>query len=194
MKEHQLVWKAPPEKPVRTHDGKVMVPQSDSRYCSDTFEIWCWDHRIVRVAFVLDCCDREIITWSASTAGINGQMIRDLMAESLEIRFGKALKLPHQIEFLSDIGSIYRSHATRSFAKLIGFSPCTTPTYSPESNGMAESFVKTFKRDYVRVSSLESADGVLNNLHDWFADYNENHPHMGLRMMSPREFRQRQLI
>jgi integrase len=30
---------------------------------------------------------------------------------------------------------------------------CTTPAYSPESNGMAECFVKGFKRDYVYVNA-----------------------------------------
>jgi len=30
--------------------------------------------------------------------------------------------------------------------------PCTTPIESLQSNGMAEAFVKTLKRDYARVS------------------------------------------
>lgn len=194
MRENDLLWKPAKQKATRTHNGKVIVPQSDSRYCSDTFEIWCWDNKIVRVAFVLDCCDREVITWIATTAGINGAMIRDLMAEVVENRFGSVSQVPHRIEWLSDNGSIYRAHKTRQFAKMVGLDPCTTPVYSPESNGMAESFVKTFKRDYVRVNDLTSAVDVLEKLHDWFEDYNENHPHKGLRMKSPREFRQLQQV
>ncbi len=46
-------------------------------------------------------------------------------------------------------GSIYTSDETRTFGAEIGFVMCNTPPYSPESNGMAESFVKSFKRDYV---------------------------------------------
>lgn len=57
---------------------------------------------------------------------------------------------------------------------------------SPESNGMAESFVKTFKRDYVFVHERRDAATVLTQLSGWFEDYNERYPHKGLRMKSPR--------
>jgi transposase InsO family protein len=53
---------------------------------------------------------------------------------------------------------------------------------------MAEAFVKTFKRDYVYVNSVESAQDVMRQLPNWFEDYNENHPHKGLKMKSPRKF------
>lgn len=115
-------------------------------------------------------------------------MIRDLMAEALELRFGNVEKSPHNIEWLSDNGSVYTSDKTKKFAKTLNMEPCTTPAYSPESNGMAESFVKTFKRDYVKVHDIETAEEVLKQLHDWFTDYNEYHPHKGLSMKSPREF------
>jgi transposase InsO family protein len=49
--------------------------------------------------------------------------------------------------------------------------------------------VKTFKRDYVGVHDIETAEEVLLQLQAWFDDYNENHPHKGLKMKSPREFR-----
>jgi transposase InsO family protein len=70
----------------------------------------------------------------------------------------------------------------------LGLLVCTTPTYSPQSNGVAEAFVKTFKRDYVYVNQLPSADEVIAQLPGWFADYIEIHPHKGLGMRSPREY------
>ncbi|MEW5775123.1 MAG: IS630 family transposase [Thermodesulfobacteriota bacterium] len=63
-----------------------------------------------------------------------------------------------------------------------------TPVRSPESNGMAEAFVRTFKRDYVYVQDRPDARTVLGQPADWFEDYNERHPHKGLRMKAPREF------
>ena len=57
---------------------------------------------------------------------------------------------------------------------------------------MAEAFAKTFKRDYVYIGDVSSAATVINLLPEWFADYNENHPHKGLKMLSPRQFRRSQ--
>jgi|GEM_PF-4996695 len=47
----------------------------------------------------------------------------------------------------SDNGPCYTSHETVNFGRMIGFDIRTTPSYSPESNGMAEALVKTIKRD-----------------------------------------------
>jgi transposase InsO family protein len=49
------------------------------RWCSDGFDISCWNGQVVRVAFALDCCDREVISHDATTGGITGEMARDLM-------------------------------------------------------------------------------------------------------------------
>jgi transposase InsO family protein len=59
---------------------------------------------------------------------------------------------------------------------------------SPQSNGIAEAFVKTLKRDYVHVTPLPDAAKVLGLIAGWIEDYNDNHPHSGLKMRSPREF------
>jgi transposase InsO family protein len=53
---------------------------------------------------------------------------------------------------------------------------------------MAEAFVRTLKRDYLRLTPLPDAHTVLRQIAGWLADYNEIHPHSALRMRSPREF------
>jgi putative transposase len=172
----------------RLHDGKVVVMRSNLRWCSDGFEITCWNGDIVRAAFIVDAHDREIIAWQAvAGAGISGSMVRDMMLEAVETRF-VALRSPHPLEWLTDNGSAYTAKQTRDFATALNLVPCFTPVQSPESNGISESFVKTFKRDYVRVNPLPDALTTLQQIAGWFEDYNENHPHSGLRMRSPREF------
>ena len=50
----------------------------------------------------------------------------------------------------------------------LGLVPITTLVYSPESNGLAEAFVGTFKRDYVAGAELRDAESVLAQLGGWF--------------------------
>jgi putative transposase len=173
----------------RRHDGRVAVDRPDTRWCSDGFEIGCDNGERVRIAFTLDCCDREAISFVATTGGIDGGDIRDLMIESVERRFGRVDRLPAQIEWLSDNGSPYTAGETRRLAREVGLLPRTTPIESPQSNGMAEAFVKTFKRDYARVRPRPDAAAVLRQLGSWFAHYNTVHPHKALGYRSPREFR-----
>lgn len=182
-----LLAKHSGKRPNRPHDGKVITLRRNTRWCSDGFEIPCDNGEVVRVAFSLDSCDREIIGHVATTGGISGSMIRDLMLESVERRFGQA-STPHPVEWLSDNGSCYTARETVEFASWLGLVSRFTPVRSPESNGMAESFVKTFKRDYVRVNECSDAVTVMKMLATWFEDYNEFAPHKGLRMLSPREF------
>jgi len=47
---------------------------------------------------------------------------------------------------------------------------------------------KTLKRAYVHVTPLPDAQTVLRLIGTWIKDYNDNHPHSGLKMRSPREF------
>ena len=96
---------------------------------------------------------------------------------------------PRPIEWLTDSGSPYVARQPQRFAHEIGLAPLTTPIRSPQSNGMAESFVKTFKRDYVTHMDLRDASAVIAQLPAVFEHYNEVHPHSALRMKSPRTFR-----
>lgn len=176
------------ERSDRTHNGKVVTLRSNLRWCSDGFEFTCWNGDIIRGAFIIDAHDREIIAWCAvANVGVSGSDVRDMMLEAVEFRFG-GHRAPEQVEMLSDNGSPYIAKETRIFARQLGLKPCYTPVKSPQSNGISEAFVNTFKRDYVDVTPVPDAATVLALIVGWFEDYNENHPHSGLKMRSPREF------
>ena len=90
----------------------------------------------------------------------------------------------------TDNGSCYTAKETRDFATALGLVPCFTPVRSPASSGMSKSFVKTLKRDYVRVTPLSDTATVLGLIAGWIFDYKMVHPHSALRMRSPAEFRE----
>jgi putative transposase len=114
--------------------------------------------------------------------------IQDLMLAIVEKRFN-SFKAPRELQWLSDRGSIYRARDTIKIGRRLGLKSCFTAPRSPESNGMSEAFVNTIKRDYVYTSDCYDADTVLEMLEDWFDDHNEEAPHSGLGMLSPREYR-----
>jgi putative transposase len=150
----------------REHGGQVTTIRSNCRWCSDALEFTCWNGELVRLAFALDCHDREAISWVATTAGISGEMIRDMMVRCVEQRFD-TIRAPHPVQWLSDTGSIFAAHKTIEIALALNLAPCFTPVESPESNGMAEAFVKTLKRDYVRISSIPDAAAALALIDNW---------------------------
>jgi len=86
------------------------------------------------------------------------------MIEAVEARLSKASIGSAKPEFLSDNGGAYRAHETHALARALGLEPLHTPVCSPQSNGMAESFVNTFKRDYVSAMDRSKAQAVLAQL------------------------------
>lgn len=191
MKAHSLLLaRKYTERLEHVHDGKVIVLRSNLRWCSDGFEFTCWNGAIVRGAFIIDAHDREIIAWRAVVnAGISGSDIRDIMLEAVERRFG-TYRAPSVIEMLTDNGLPYTANGTQIFARQLGLKPCFTPVQSPQKCAarISDAFVKTLKRDYVQVTPLPDAQNVLGLIGGWIEDYNDNHPHSGLKMRSPRDF------
>ncbi len=193
MKERGLLLKRPPRRhETRAHTGKVATGASDQRWCSDGFELTCANGEKVRTIFVLDCCDREVISFATSRGGYTAEMAQSALLLAVEKRFNQP-KTGHWIEWLTDNGSCFTASDTLKFAREIGITSCFTPVRSPESNGMAEAFVKTLKRDYANCSALPDARTVMAMLSDWIEDYNEHAPHKGLKWLSPRQFRRRAL-
>ncbi|WP_196235394.1 IS3 family transposase [Escherichia coli] len=179
----------PPSK--RAHTGKVAVKESNQRWCSDGFEFRCDNGEKLRVTFALDCCDREALHWAVTTGGFNSETVQDVMLGAVERRFGNELPAS-PVEWLTDNGSCYRANETRQFARMLGLEPKNTAVRSPESNGIAESFVKTIKRDYISVMPKPDGLTAAKNLAEAFEHYNEWHPHSALGYRSPREYLRQQ--
>ncbi|HBB5097334.1 IS3 family transposase [Escherichia coli] len=179
----------PPSK--RAHTGKVAVKESNQRWCSDGFEFRCDNGEKLRVTFALDCCDREALHWAVTTGGFDSETVQDVMLGAVERRFGNELPAS-PIEWLTDNGSCYRANETRQFARMLGLEPKNTAVRSPESNGIAESFVKTIKRDYISIMPKPDGLTAAKNLAEAFEHYNEWHPHSALGYRSPREYLRQQ--
>ncbi|TFM42580.1 IS3 family transposase [Escherichia coli] len=189
MRQNALLLERKPAVPPskRAHTGRVAVKESNQRWCSDGFEFRCDNGEKLRVTFALDCCDREALHWAVTTGGFDSETVQDVMLGVVERRFGSELPAS-PVEWLTDNGSCYRANETRQFARMLGLEPKNTAVRSPESNGIAESFVKTIKRDYISIMPKPDGLTAAKNLAEAFEHYNEWHPHSALGYRSPREY------
>ena len=146
----------------RPHEGKVAVAHSNRPWCSDGFEIKCDSGQTVTATFTKDCCDREILAYRAwEGKDLPGEPVREMLIEAVEKRYGNVEAIPgtHVLEFLSDNGGAYIAAETKQIDRQLGLKPANTLVCSPQSNGMAESNARTFKRDYVNRMTLPMQEG-----------------------------------
>ena len=149
MKTHALLLgRRSGDRPGRTHDGKVVVMRWNLRRRSDRFEVACRNGEAVRGAFVI-----EAMTARPSPGGRDRRRDQRPGRPGHHAR-GRRGPLRHRPRTVTD-----RVAARQRFAlhrqghaplrRPAQLAPCFTPVASPESNGLAEAFVKTFKRDHL---------------------------------------------
>ena len=171
---------------MRAHEGSVIALASNQRWSSDGLEIGCWNGEMVRVAFAIDTCDREIIAWHASTGGISGEMVRDLMLTCVERRFD-AIRAPYPVQWLADNGSAYAARRHWSSPPRWASWPALRPSAVPKATALAKPSSKPSNVTMPGSNQSRRRDRPAHGS-AWIDDYNEHHPHSGLRMRSPREF------
>lgn len=110
--------------------------------------------------------------WAVSKGGFDSETVQDVMLDALEHLFGNVLPTS-PVEWLTDNGSCYQANETRQFARILGLEPKNTAVRSLESNGIAESFVKTMKRDHNSIMPKPDGLTAAKNLAEAFEHYNE---------------------
>ena len=116
--------------------------------------------------------------------------IRTLMDRTLWARFGEAaLQARHAIQWLSDNRPPYTTTATVLYAHELGLVPITTPAYSPQSNGLAEAFLKTLKRDDVEDAGRAIPRRCWRSSPSGFEDFNTRTQHSAFGMRSQATYR-----
>ena len=86
---------------------------------------------------------------------------------------------------LTDNGSNYTSKLFREHADGLGIGLRRTRPYRPQTNGKAEAFIKTLKREWAYRRIYTSNQERLNALQGFVHDYNHRRPHTSLCMLPP---------
>ncbi len=106
------------------------------------------------------------MSWVATTNGVDAALVGNFMLQAEENRLASMARRPDHL-WLTDNGSCYTAAEIWGFAKQLGLKPVTTPVSCPQSNGMANSFVKTLKLNLSqtgRSTRLANGDGAIDQM------------------------------
>jgi transposase InsO family protein len=140
--------------------------------------------RWIAVLVLTDNCTRQCLGLPLFEAGpkITAEMVCDAL---------RAL-LPPELQFLiSDRGTHFTAQALARLAHEAEFVHVLIARHRPESNGIAERFVRTLK-EWLATHTWDTADALAAVLAQFRAEYNERpHQGRGLPGLSPAEFAHR---
>ena len=138
----------------------------------------------VAILVIVDNCTRQCIGLPLFMVGphVTAQMIVDALREVL----------PPELQFLiSDRGIHFRANVFAQFCQMSGFQHVLIAKHRPQSNGIAERFVRTLK-EWLADKSWTSEEELIALLAEFREHYNDR-PHQGIAMpgLSPNEYAKR---
>jgi transposase InsO family protein len=136
------------------------------------------------ILVVTDNCTRQCLGLPLFVMG--PKVTAELIVEALRIL------LPPELHFLiSDRGTHFTANAFRQLALSQEFIHVLIARHRPESNGIAERFVRTLK-EWLADKVWTTDEQLAELLHQFIAEYNDR-PHQGLALpgLSPNEFARR---
>jgi transposase InsO family protein/transposase len=139
----------------------------------------------IAVLVIVDNCSRQCLGIPLFGAGsrVTAQMVVTALQDLL----------PPELQFLiSDRGVHFTAKVFQDLARTQEFSHVLTARHRPQSNGIAERFVRTFK-EWLSDKSWHTDQDLADLLAEFLAHYNDR-PHQGLDGLSPDEFARRSCL
>jgi putative transposase len=133
--------------------------------------------RKIRLLNIMDDFNREMLAIEVDTSH-TGERVTRVLDEIIDSR-GK----PDQIRV--DNGPEFTSGAFVDFCRQKGILIKYIQPGKPVQNGYIERMNRTIREDILDAYLFESLDQVRILTQNWMEDYNQNHPHQGLGMLSP---------
>ncbi len=138
----------------------------------------------IAILVIVDNCTRECLGLPLFMAGAN--VTSEMIVEALRVL------LPPELRFLiSDRGTHFKANAFKTLVLSEKFIHVLIARHRPESNGIAERFVRTLK-EWLEGKSWRNDQELAVLLRQFLDEYNDR-PHQGLAIpgLSPNEFAKR---
>jgi transposase InsO family protein len=138
----------------------------------------------IAILVIVDNCTRQCLSLPLFVAGAN--VTAEMIVEALQ-----TLLPPELLFLISDRGTHFKAKAFKTLIRSEEFIHVLIARHRPESNGIAERFVRTLK-EWLQDKSWHDDQELASLLHLFLDEYN-NRPHQGLAIpgLSPNEFANR---
>jgi putative transposase len=118
-----------------------------------------------------------------------GLVSRTLVSDAIGPSGAGKVALPfYMARRVTDNGSPYVVGEIRRFARHIGLVPRANQVSSPQFIRMAEAFIRTLKRNCIRVNPMPDARTVIEQPPAWLDHRNEVHPYKASGYRSPHKY------
>ena len=138
----------------------------------------------IAILVITDNCTRQCVGLPLFVAG--SKVTADMIVDAL-----KVLLPPDLLFLISDRGTHFTAKAFQVLIRSEGFIHVLIARHRPQSNGIAERFVRTIK-EWLKDKNWEDDKALSVLLEQFLAEYNDR-PHQGLSIpgLSPNEFANR---
>ena len=147
-----------------------------------------WAYLVV----VLDWYNKEIIGYKLNLRSKADDWI-EVLSEAVNNRCPLGSR-EYGINLISDNGSQPTSIKYDNYLDTLGIDHITTSYSNPKGNADTERFMRTFKEETIYPNEFDSFEEAQKEVDDFIKFYNEDYPHSTLGYLSPKLFRELEII
>ena len=138
---------------------------------------WCDEqHHWCALTVVMDCCIRELLSWSLSRTG-NSKAAEAALEEFLICRYGVLNHAQDDLTIRSDNGLVYCSRRFTQTRYLYGIKKDFILQHAPQRNGIVERLIQSVKEQCLWLYNFDNLEEARHALKAWCGYYNNHRPH-----------------
>ena len=165
----------------RRRPGFFRVTCPDALWHLDMTKVWTAQHGWVYLHAIIDCCPRELVSWSLELRCRDDEAIACVEAAVV----ARSVQ-PGRLTLGTDNGSQFTSRDFRRHLSARGVTHRRGGYRDPESQAFIESWFGQFKKRLAWRSQWESLDQARKEITNYIESYHQR-PHSGLAYRTPAE-------
>jgi transposase InsO family protein len=175
MREHSLLspHRRPP-RPATEHDGSITTDAPNMMWGADGTVIPTAEDGNVTLFIVAEHWNGEGLGWHVAKSG-NRYAAAEALALAVSQVFGSTrADVARGVSLRHDHGSAFMSGYFQKQLKAFGMTPSFAFVREPETNGVAERFIRTLKEQIVFGRIYQNIEAVRAAVRDYFECYNQH--------------------